>query len=50
MLVAYFMLTSFGWPLSQYEQLPIRERELTKGLVIKHMEAIKRERERLKAR
>lgn len=50
MLVAYFMLVSFGWPLSQYDELPCRERELTKGLVIKHMESIKRERERMKVR
>lgn len=50
MLAAYFMLTSFGWPLSKYDALPIRERELTKALAIKYMDSIRKEQGKLKGR
>ena len=41
LLAAYFLLVTFGWPLSQYETLPLRERELTKGMALKYMQANK---------
>ena len=41
MLAAYCLLIDHGWPLSKYEALPIREREVTKALVLKNLEARK---------
>ena len=35
LLAAYFLLVTFGWPLSRYETLPLRERELTKAMALK---------------
>ena len=50
LLAAYFLLVTFGWPLSKYDALPVRERELTKALALKYMEANKKAMEEAKRR
>lgn len=50
LLAAYFLLVTFGWPLSRYETLPLRERELTKAMALKYMEANKKAMEEAKRR
>lgn len=42
MLAAYVLLIEHGWPISKYEALPIVEREVTKAMVLKHLEEQKK--------
>ncbi len=50
MLAAYSLLIDHGWPISKYESLPVREREVTKALVLKHLEAEKKAMDEAKRR